>query len=550
MLFGFTANRSLRVLLLPISFLYTVTFVLSQSSNLPLNRVFSQEFERNKNLIDSSKVNTDKQYQYYISNWSDQSCFKPYLCNLVHTKKDRSYSAFNRKLTKESLFIVNDTADKLYLTLNPLFNFEFGKDTKDPSRKNLFRNTRGILIRGCIGKDFSFESSFIENQATFPKYINDFNNTYLVVPGQGRWKQFKKNGYDYAMASGYISYTPNVYFNFQAGTGKHFVGDGYRSLLLSDNSFNYPFVRITSTFRKIQYTNLFAVFMNLNSGYVQTPPGIEMLFQKKPASFQFLSWDVTKRIQIGLFQGTIWQTANSINKICLPMSYINPIIGCNAIQYGLRGINNVLLGSTLKIKLSNSLSIYSQYVADNLSQNKNSLHNKQGIQAGIKYYDAFTIRNLYLQCEYNIVRPHTYAHDSIAQNYSHYNQALAHPLGANFREFIGILNYRIKNILFETQLCYAEIGKDSLGRNYGNNIFNTDYSATTISGTTNILGQGIKTTLKQIDIHLGYLINPSTNLNVIVGISSRLIANSLAEEYTNYIFFGIRTSINNKYYDF
>jgi hypothetical protein len=68
--------------------------------------------------------------------------------------------------------------------------------------------------------------------------------------------------------------------------------------------------------------------------------------------------------------------------------------------------------------------------------------NKFGIQLGGKYIDAFGIKNLDLQLEMNRVRPFTYAHYDTINNYTHYNQPLAHPLGANFQELIGIARYQ------------------------------------------------------------------------------------------------------------
>ena len=66
------------------------------------------------------------------------------------------------------------------------------------------------------------------------------------------------------MSSGYVTYRANKMFAVQVGHGKHFIGDGYRSLLLSDNTFNYPFLRIQTTFGKVQYTNLYTEFMDIN----------------------------------------------------------------------------------------------------------------------------------------------------------------------------------------------------------------------------------------------------------------------------------------------
>ena len=245
---------------------------------------------------------------------NDFSCFKPQIVLQSKQTKDKSKSYISRKLKNESFIIVNDTADKFYLTIDPLFNLEAGADFADTTHEKLYRNTRGFLIRGDIGEKISFESSFYENQATYAKYIDEYiastnnlfpqtnnsNYNYAVIPGQGRSKTFRKNGYDYAMASGYISYSPNKIFNFQIGNGKHFVGDGYRSLLLSDNAFNYPYARITTTYKNIQYTNLYTSFMNLTDGGVKTPANTERLFQKKVGSFQLLSFNLFNHLQLGL----------------------------------------------------------------------------------------------------------------------------------------------------------------------------------------------------------------------------------------------------------
>ena len=69
------------------------------------------------------------------------------------------------------------------------------------------------------------------------------------------------------------------------------------------------------------------------------------------------------------------------------------------------------------------------------------------------------------------MRPYTYSHNDTVANYSHYNQPLAHPLGANFLELIGILRYQPAyrwNI--EVKCIYYKQGLDSAGENFGSNI--------------------------------------------------------------------------------
>ena len=89
------------------------------------------------------------------------------------------------------------------------------------------------------------------------------------------------------MASGSLVYTPKKWLSFQAGHGKNFIGDGYRSLLLSDNAFNYPYLRTTFTFGKLQYNVMYASFQNILDGRYTLSAGSEPLFKKKQATFHY-----------------------------------------------------------------------------------------------------------------------------------------------------------------------------------------------------------------------------------------------------------------------
>ena len=469
--------------------LFLLPTLLFAQQNLQLNREWGLKYEKEKNKI-SGKQPKDSITKKDINSSEDLSCFKPYIINPEYSLKDKSKGNYlYRKLKKESLIIVNDTADKFHLNVDPLFNFQYGKDLEDKTNETIYTNTRGFIIRGGYGKVLVIESSFYENQSAFPKYMDSYiastnnlfpqtsNYDYAVIPGQGRSKPFKTNGYDYAMASGYVSYTPFKMLNVQIGNGKHFVGDGYRSLLLSDNTFNYPYARITTTYKNIQYTNLYTSFMNLTDGGVKTPPHSERLFQKKTGAFQMLSFNLFKRLQIGLFQGMIWEAADSTSRQHVNFNTFDPIIGVNALNYGMHYTNNILLGSTLKFKITNTISLYGQYMLDDVASSKNNggeIKNKYGYQVGLKYYDLFTLKNLNLQLEYNYVRPYAYSAANPEQSYSHYNQALAHPLGANFNEAIGFINYRLKDFFIELKGIYAVKGDDSSSFNYGGNIFKSD----------------------------------------------------------------------------
>jgi hypothetical protein len=112
-----------------------------------------------------------------------------------------------------------------------------------------------------------------------------------------------------------------------------------------------------------------------------------------------------------------------------------------------------------------------EFVIDHIRDGDGWWANKFGVQLGGKYVDAFGVSNLDLQGEMNIVRPYTYSHHTNYGSYSNFRQAIAHPLGSNFREMVGVVRYQpVPRINLVGKLVYAKIGRDTLGSNWGGNI--------------------------------------------------------------------------------
>jgi len=432
-------------------------------------------------------------------------------------------------------------------TVDPVFNFELGKDLENNNGKK-YVNTRGFLVEGSIGRDFSFSTTFYENQATFVDYLDNTIRKGWVVPGQGGVKSFGDKGFDFAWASAYISYTPSRYFNIQFGHGKNFIGDGYRSLLLSDNAFNYPYLKITTNVWKLKYVNLYAEFQDLKN-----PHSYNLGFRKKYGTFHYLSYAVNKRLNIGLFESIIWQAQDSTGFRGFDINYLNPVIFYRPVEFSLGSPDNALLGLNISYKLGKNYTLYGQLMLDEFKFNeirsgKGWWGNKQSFQLGVKSFDLFNLNNLYVQTEFNFVRPYMYSHSSSLQNYGHYNQSLAHPTGANFWESVSIVKYNYKRLFAEYKLNYILYGADSANVNYGKDIFQSYETHPNEYG--NFVGQGIKTTVIYNDFRISYLLNPRTNFNLTLGVTNRMESSKIADKNSTYIYFGIRTSLHNFYYDF
>ena len=172
-------------------------------------------------------------------------------------------------------------------------------------------------------------------------------------------------------------------------------------------------------------------------------------------------------------------------------------------------------------------------------------------QIGFKSYDPFGIDRLYARLEYNAARPYTYSHESSLQSYTHYNQPLAHPLGANFHEFVGELGYRWRDLRFSYRISFASVGRDSTGINYGNDVYLPDtdtYLGSESYG--NSIGQGVKTNLTYQSLEVAYIVNRASSLQLILGLRHRLAKNDYEKEENVYVFFGMRTLLRNLYHDF
>ena len=67
--------------------------------------------------------------------------------------------------------------------------------------------------------------------------------------------------YDYFDARGYITFNATKYIDIQFGYDKNFIGNGYRSLFLSDCGNSYLFLKLNTRIWKFNYQNLFMELM-------------------------------------------------------------------------------------------------------------------------------------------------------------------------------------------------------------------------------------------------------------------------------------------------
>ncbi|MEO6348210.1 MAG: gliding motility protein RemB, partial [Aquaticitalea sp.] len=463
----------------------------------------------------------------------------------------------SRKLWDEHLVQVQ--GKDFWFTLDPVFDLQIGKDT-EANFNSTYNNTRGIYVQGGLGKKFNFSASVYESQGRFAQYYNTYayslktDGDPAIVPGRGVAKNFKDGGFDYPVAEGYLSYAPAKFINIQFGHGKNFIGDGYRSLLQSDVASPYPYIKLNTMFWKIKYTNTWTSLRDVRPEVTK-----DGAFKTKYIANHYLSYNVSKRLNIGLFESVIWTTSNDRG---FDLNYLNPIIFYRAIEFETgQDAGNAIVGASAKYKWNNQVNLYGQFVLDEFSLKditggNKSWKNKYGYQLGLKYYNALDIDHLLLQFEYNQVRPYTYSHNTIVLNYAHNNQPMAHLWGANFKEVIFIGRYDYGRWFADAKFIFGTRGfdfntpEDSFS--YGGDIYRNYNDRPFDNGVK--IGQGNKTKTFNAELEGGYLINPVSHLKLFTNISFRNF-NPEAETATTFksnttwFSLGIRTDLFNWYID-
>lgn len=431
------------------------------------------------------------------------------------------------------------------LVINPVIQYTVSKEQDND--QDLFLNTRGVSLRGRIANKVGFAAYLTDNQERPPLYVQQFISARDAVPGNGFYKDFKAaGGVDYFDARGYISFNAAKYIDITFGYDKNFIGNGQRSLFLSDFSNNTLFLKLNTRIWKFNYQN---IFMELNSA---ARFAADILLPKKYAAMHHLDIAVSKRVNIGLFEGVVFGRRDKFD-----FGYLNPVIFYRSIEQQNGSFDNSVVGLDFKANLPHRFQVYGQLSLDEfklseIKSNKGWWANKWGIQLGAKYIDAFGIPNLDLQVEHNRVRPFTYSHrDSIA-NYTHYNQPLAHPLMANFQEFIGVARYQpAPKWLAVAKLLYYQQGRDSSAASYGSNIFlpNTPPYRTSEYGFD--IGSGWKTNVFYASLLLSYEFreNLFVELNALYRKQETVTA-PLTSANTSVISLGVRWNMHRRDFEF
>ena len=450
--------------------------------------------------------------------------------------------------TPANLFQINEKY--FHLRLNPILDIRYGRDENidDP----IFFNRRGVEVRAGIDDRVYFYSNILETQARFPEYVRQKIISDKAVPGAGFYKNYSSDvfniekGQDYLLSQGYLAFNASPHIGVQFGHGQNFIGNGYRSLFLSDFSNNYFYLKLNTRVWKLHYQNIFA---ELNAESIRGNPGNTIL-DKKYLTAHYLTYRPIPTLRFGIYEAVIYHRTNQFE-----LQYLNPVILYRTVEQGLDSPDNAFIGLDFSWDIFKRFQVYSQLMLDEflfdelLSERRGWWANKYGIQLGIKYIDALGIDHLDIQAEFNTVRPYTYQHRDSSSNYSHTAQSLAHPLGANFKEFLLRVRYPILDrLLLKGRVVFAEFGEDQDGVNYGGNLIYSYNNRFSTYG--NKTGQGVTAKTFLLGVDLSYQLHHNLFIDLSYFYRNKDSEEDRLDRVDNYFQGGIRMNIGRRNLDF
>lgn len=413
------------------------------------------------------------------------------LIPLFSVAKKQDLRGWKRKLFHEHLFILD--TQEVQLTLDPIYYFEYTHQL-DEEDNPFFKNGRGFLLQLQVSDYLAVGSSFLENQAKLPDYISNRIEATDAAYGQGRVKRIDTSFYDFAMSSAYLTYRPWDFMDLTIGHGKHFIGNGYRSHLLSDLAFNYPYLKLRTNWwdGRIQYQNIYGLYQDLVR--VNTQTLTEDLFERKFAATHYLSIMPHPKLEIGFFESNLWASIDSSGRQEPPLSAYAPVIFLNSLVADKKDVLAANLGLNIAYSPFEKLQLYTQL---------SSLDTDEGLSSYQLGFTYFLIENLRVGVEFNAIEDSSFT-------YAHYNESLSLPYAGKQEEIVLSAQYMYQrwNILARANLFSGDVDQAF------------------------VLGE------------LSYMLNPSVNSNFFISTRYREINSEL------FFSFGWRTSLQNLYFNY
>jgi hypothetical protein len=500
--------------------------IYGQSSFYPLNDEINLKLE--KAFFDNDLFHSSiKPYHLFCTEKSDSALYSLNISNLNN---------FTDKILNKNF--LEKSANWGNVHLNPIISILplYGRDDGKIFNNYLF----GLSLSGRFGKKMDYDINGFYGTKSYPDVIGSIIDSTGILPSIGKYESKNGQNYRFARLTGYLSYSPMKYLNLKLGLGRHFWGDGYRSLFLSDNSADFPYFQTTMDVWKFNYVWLVGALSDKNANFEDNK------FRPKFLVAHYLSYNATKWLNLSFFEALVSNPTDSSGLTRFNPSYLNPVIFLRPVEFASGSTDNVIMGLGIKLKFLKKYQFYGQFLLDEfifseIRSGKGWWGNKFGLQTGIKLFNLFGIENMMSRIEFNRIRPYTYSYYYSFGNYGNRFQPLAHPLGANLRELVLENHYHYKRFSFSVNMIAGEAGTDSDSENYGQDIYKPNTSR--ISDYNIRQGQGKKANYFDIGLRIAMQLNQKAGINGYASVNYKDYLNFKNKPNGMYVCFGISSSL-------
>jgi hypothetical protein len=525
-------------------FIITVACLAAKAQQVPLDAAVQNRFNE-ITISEDTNIFTG----FRAINWLE---LKPYLKNRGTDIMDSVFGISNdgTSYAFKQMGVDNwikAATDKHVFTVDPYITLAGGYANNAVG--GLLQAAGGVQFQGIYNDKLSYSFGLTTGYRQFPGYIDSYivsNQNYQPGLGKGT---LQNNGYTSTQFNANLTYIGGKHFVLATGYGKNFIGDGYRSLILSDNASNNPYIRLQTKLWRFTYNVLYTRYENPRfTSFGKT--------EVKYSTLHYLGINFSKKIQIALYDNITWLKNDTTSQRGFDVQYLNPLIFMRPIEFTFGSPDNAFIGITGKYHIYKNGFIYGQIGLDDLNLSTSIDHhsqnygNKYALQFGIWNKDLFHVQNLSWRLEWNGVRPYTYGHGfgKVGLNYTHNNQSLADPFNANFNEFISIFNYHNDRWYGMLENLFTVRGENpGLPYNNGEDLWGGEVGVPLFGAKTM---QGTRHHYFYNQFSAGYLLNTRNRLAVQADIVYRKHTSPGISSSDVFFMLGIQTRIFNNYHDF
>ncbi len=513
---------------------------------------------RSQNYSMDNSLVFDIQHEKHLYNGKLFPSVKPLLFADV-IQADTSLVHFSDFISYYKPWVSAGNDVKFMARIEPLF-----EGAADIAEKDLFLSHSAIGVSSVLMHKNTLLSGSFRFGAMRPfEYEQFYCDSFNILPGLGMISQEGLAKY-YVLPQVRLNHKVSPHFSAETGIGNHFFGDGRRSLILSDEAYPYPYVKFQTDIWKLRYVNLYAWMRDAQTNSAQNWGDGLYKFN----AMHYLSWNVSKRLNVSVFEAIVTPLHDSLmQRQFVEYNYLLPVVMYRPLDFALGSPDNVLIGLNVSYKLMKSHVLYGQFVMDEFfmsevrsdilqfvipdsTRQHGAWVNKQAFQLGWKYYDLFGLKHFDGLAELNVIRPYIYSHRDIQQNYTHLNQSLAHPQGANLIEVLTRFRYTSEQWFCILEISKLRTGLDSAGTHYGQDIFKPTFDShidgldnVPVSYYGNTIGQGVQTDILYISLRMSKLLFKQYNIWGELGYSIRNIKSDVFSKNYSNIWFSIKWGI-------